>query len=241
MEKDRLLAVGFVEPVRNAEYQLVTQLEAALEGLAKSPLFFSQENLSQMTPVPDLWSMLDRTDTVIRSAICHMESGTQLEARQVALSGSLGDIQALTGATRVTTQLIRILCHRGTPASGLAPLRRLIHAIIRQIRATASAIYRQDAEMARTAAHSFFETRSIAQDIAEIFTGLIGLLPDTMVRMLRAVVISLTVIAYATARIARHFRDAATSAENARRVPRVPYKWNESTVDELLPLPTVEV
>jgi hypothetical protein len=240
MDNYRLRPTGHLEPVRNAEYQMATQLEGAQETLAKSRLYFAAADLAQMAPAPDLWAMLDRTDTVIRSAICHAESYAQYEGRQVALTEGLGEIQALTGAARATAQLFRVLCNDGMQASGLAPLRRLADAVIRQLRATASALDHQDAEMARTATRAYFETRGIASDVSDLLPALAIFLPETTVRMIRAAAIALMVTARATARIAHRFSEAVTLVEKAR-VTRVPYAWDDSVQNDLLPLPTLEI
>jgi hypothetical protein len=239
METHRTPA-GRLEPVRNAEYEMAAQMEAAAEALAKSRLYFPAEDLARLTSVADLWAMLDRTDMVVRSAICHAETYPQFEARQVALSEGLGEIQALTGAARVVSQLFRILCNVETPPSGIAPLRRLTDAVLRQLRTTASAIDRQDAEMARTATRAFFESRGIASDVSDLLPALAGFLPETTMRMIAAAAVALMVIARAAARIAHRFSEAVTVAEKAR-ITRVPPPWDDSALLELLPLPTLEV
>jgi len=226
------------QPVRNAEYLMAIQLEAAQETLAKSPLYFTLENLAQMEATPDLQAALDRTVMAVRSAICHSEFDASYETRQVALTDGLGDIQALSGATRVAGQLLRILGNHARPSS-LAPLRRITDAVIRQLQATASALHHQDAGMACTAARAFTETRGIVRNVMELLPALVMTLPETTARMIRAGVVALVVIARAAERIAYRFAGALTFVQKARRA-YVPPPWADLDLIELLPLPTID-
>jgi hypothetical protein len=177
-------------------------MNGVAETLSRSCLYFSPDNLAVLGPGPDVNAMLERLDPLIRAALLNDTLRPEQRHNFRAFAECPNELKAGADAARLAAQIFRLLHEAQTPASGMAPLKRLTDSALRTLRTAASALASGDASAAHMARKSLAETEAIGRKIMELIPALAAYRPAAHCRLMAAAVYAVLVSAHAITEVA---------------------------------------